>query len=98
MSVAEFVGDEVSAAGYRLCGIEVHVADSGNALSLIKKSCERASLVLVSSSMLQHIRSTELDELLVNIQPPVLVVPDVCGLQDMPDIASRINKQLGLLE
>ena len=90
MSVAEFVGDEVSAAGYRLCGIEVHVADSGNALSLIKKSCERASLVLVSS--------TELDELLVNIQPPVLVVPDVCGLQDMPDIASRINKQLGLLE
>ena len=98
MSVAEFVGDEVSAAGYRLCGIEVHIADSGNALSLIKKSCERASLVLVGSSMLQHIGSTELDELLVNIRPPVLVVPDVCGLQDMPDIASRINKQLGLLE
>ena len=35
MSVAEFIGDEVSAAGYRLCGIDVHIADSSNALALI---------------------------------------------------------------
>ena len=98
MSVAEFVGDEVSAAGYRLCGIEVHIADSANALSLIKKSCERASLVLVGSSISQYIHRTELDQLLANMQPPVLIVPDVRGLQDVPDIASRINKQLGLLE
>ena len=48
--------------------------------------------------MLQHIGTTELDELLATIQPPVLVVPDVRGLQDVPDIASRINKQLGMLE
>lgn len=98
MSVAEFIGDEVSAAGYRLCGIDVHVADKQNAWSLIKKSCERASLVLVSSSTVQQLRSSELDELLASIQPPVLVVPDVRGLHEVPDIVSRINKQLGLLE
>lgn len=98
MSVAEFIGDEVSAAGYRLCGIDVHIADEHNALSLIKKSCEHASLVLVSSRTVQHIHSTELDELLANIRPPVLVVPDVRGLQAVPDIAARLNKQLGLLE
>ena len=40
----------------------------------------------------------KLDQLLANSQPPVLVVPDVRGLQAVPDIASRINKQLGLLE
>jgi len=98
MSVAEFIGDEVSAAGYRLCGIDVHIANSSNALSLIRKSCERASLVLVGSSIAQYIHSTELDQLLAGIQPPVLIVPDVRGLQDVPDIASRIKKQLGLLE
>lgn len=98
MSVAEFIGDEVSAAGYRLCGIDVHVADAQNALSLIKKSCERASLVLVGSSTVQQIHRTELDELLAMIQPPVLVVPDVRGLHEVPDIVSRINRQLGLLE
>jgi len=98
MSVAEFIGDEVSAAGYRLCGIDVHIANSNNALSLIRECCERASLVLVGSSISQYIHRTELDRLLANIQPPVLIVPDVCGLQNVPDITSRINKQLGLLE
>ena len=98
MAVAEFIGNEVSAAGYRLCDIDVYIADSSNALSLIKQSCERASLVLVGSSTLQFIPAAELDGLLTNVEPPVLVVPDVHGLQDVPDIASRINKQLGMLE
>ena len=98
MSVAEFIGDEVSAAGYRLCGIDVRIANSSNVLSLVRESCERASLVLVGSSVSQYIPGTELDQLLANIQPPVLVVPDVRGLQDVPDIACRVNKQLGLLE
>ena len=98
MSVAEFIGDELSAAGYRLCGIEVHIANSSNALSLIREACERASLVLVGSSITQYIHGTDLDQLLAGIQPPVLIVPDVRGVTDAPDIAARINKQLGLLE
>jgi len=98
MSVAEFIGDEVSAAGYRLCGIDVHIADGSNVMPLIKEACERASLVLVSSSAVQNIHRSELDELLASIQPPVLVVPDVRGLREVPDIVSRIYKQMGMLE
>jgi vacuolar-type H+-ATPase subunit F/Vma7 len=98
MAVAEFIGDAVSAAGYRLCGVETQVADAGNALTLINHACERAELVLISSSMLPFLRAAELDQLLAKTQPPVLIVPDVRGLHDVPDIASRINRQLGLLE
>ena len=98
MLVAEFIGDAVSAAGYRLCGVETRVADRGNALKLINDACARAELVLVSSSMLPYIRAAELDELLARTQPAVLIVPDVRGLHAVPDIASRINRQLGLLE
>lgn len=98
MATAEFIGDEVSAAGYRLCGIEIHIATGNNAMQLIRQSCERASLVLVSSSMLQYIPAAELDALLAQVQPPLLVVPDVRGRHELPDITSRINKQLGLME
>lgn len=98
MAVAVFIGDEVSAAGYRLCGIESQIADRSNALPLIRQACERSSLVLVSSSVLQYLQRNELDDLFVNIAPPVLVVPDIQGLHEVPDIASRINQQLGLLE
>lgn len=98
MAVAEFIGDVVSVAAYRLCGVDSHVADRDNALTQIKQACERASLVLVSSSLLPYIRADELDDLLANTIPPVLVVPDVRGLHDVPDIAARINRQLGMLE
>lgn len=98
MAVVEFIGDEVSAAGYRLCGIDARVAVGGNALSLVTQACEHASLVLVASSVARNIPEKELDKLLENIQPPVLVVPDVRGTRDVPDIARRIHNQLGMLE
>ena len=98
MSVAEFIGDEVSAAGYRLCGIDVHITDGVDVMPLIRQVCERASLVLVSSSAVRNIGIAELDEILASSEPPVLVVPDVRGLHEVPDIVSRIHKQLGMLE
>jgi vacuolar-type H+-ATPase subunit F/Vma7 len=98
MSVTAFIGDEVSAAGYRLCGVEVHIADRSNALSLINQACKRASLVLVASSTASYLDKTQLDQLMATITPPVLVVPDVAGRQPVPDITTRIHRQLGMLE
>jgi vacuolar-type H+-ATPase subunit F/Vma7 len=98
MSVTEFIGDEVSAAGYRLCGVKVHIADRSNALSLINQACKRASLVLIGSSTAACLDNAQLDQLLANIAPPVLVVPEIAGRQSVPDITTRIHKQLGMLE
>jgi vacuolar-type H+-ATPase subunit F/Vma7 len=98
MTVAEFIGDEVSAAGFRLCGIDVHITDGKDVMSLINQARERASLVLVSSSAVQDLNRAELDALLSSIEPAVLIVPDVRGLNDVPDIVPRIHKQLGMLE
>lgn len=98
MMITEYIGDEVSAAGYRLCGVHAHSAAGHNVSSLIRQACERASLVLVGSSVVQHLQAAELDSLLASISPPVLIVPDFCGSQVVPDIATRIHKQLGMLE
>lgn len=98
MSVAEFIGDEVSAAGFRLCGIDVHITDGSDVIALIQQARERASLVLVSSSAVQELNSADLDALLADIEPPVLVVPDVRGLHEVPDIVPRVHQQLGMLE
>lgn len=98
MSVAEFIGDEVSAAGFRLCGIDVHITDGSDVIALIDKARERASLVLVSSSAVQDLNAAELDALLAGIEPVVVVVPDVRGLHEIPDIVPRIHQQLGMLE
>lgn len=98
MAITEYIGDEVSAAGYRLCGVYAHAADRHNVSSLIRQACERASLVMVGSSVAQHLHSTELDSLMASVSPPVLIMPDFCGSHAVPDIATRIHKQLGMLE
>ena len=98
MSIAEFIGDEVGAAAYRLCGVISHVADKRTAASLIGQARERGSLVLIDSSTARYLRNTELETLLASISPPVLVVPDVRGRSKVPDIALLIHKQLGMLE
>lgn len=98
MSIAEYIGDETGAAAYRLCGVNTHVADWHTASSLIEQARERASLILISSSIAQYLRSAELDALLASINPPVLIVPDVRDRSSVPDIALLIHKQLGMLE
>ena len=98
MAVAAFIGDEVTAAGYRLCGLDVYVADLSNVGHHVKQACEHASLVLIGSNVVKGLDSQQLDDLLASSEPTVLVVPDVRELEDVPDIASRIHKQLGMLE
>jgi len=98
MPVAEYIGDEISAAGYRLCGVDVHVADKHNALLLVKAACARASLVLLGSKTALYIDSKELETLMLNTQPSVMIVPDVGKLESVPDIAPLIYRQLGMLE
>jgi vacuolar-type H+-ATPase subunit F/Vma7 len=98
VSVTAFIGDEITAAGYRLCGVDVYIADRVNALLLIKQACESASLVLVSSSTAQYLTTEERAVLMERITPAVVVVPDVTAKQAVPDIATMIHKQLGMLE
>ena len=98
MSVTVFIGDELSAAGYRLCGVDTQIADSGNVVSLVEQACEYASLLLLSSSVAQTLEQAQLDALMEKLSPPVLIVPAIAGQSLMPDIAGRIHKQLGMLE
>ena len=98
MPVAVFIGDEITAAGYRLCGVEVHIADDTNVLQLVQRVSGQAAFVLVGSNVIQGLDVQQLDALLANTDTPVLVVPDVRDQAALPDIAERVHKQLGMLE
>jgi len=98
MALAVFIGDELTAAGYRLCGVDVYVADLSNVGHHVQQACEHASLVLIGSNVVKGLGSRQLGDLLASTEPPVLVVPDIRELEQVPDIAARIHKQLGMLE
>ena len=93
-----FIGDEVSAQGYRLAGLRTLVPAEGELLAVIRRGCADAPLVLIDAGLAQDIPGAMLDELLAGIAPPVVIVPRVRGAVRRSDIATRVRRQLGVLE
>jgi vacuolar-type H+-ATPase subunit F/Vma7 len=98
MPVPVYIGDEVSAAGYRLAGLDVRVPRTDELRATLRQACEEAPLVLISAELAQRLPAAELDVCLADITPPVVIVPDVHGGTGMPDLATRLRAQLGVLE
>jgi vacuolar-type H+-ATPase subunit F/Vma7 len=98
MSSPVYIGDEVEAAGYRLAGLEVRVPGRDDLLPQIHSACEQAPLVLIGSATARDIPPPELDRLLAQVTPPVVIVPDVRHRAGLPDLATRLRAQLGVLE
>jgi vacuolar-type H+-ATPase subunit F/Vma7 len=98
MKAPVYIGDEVSAAGYRLAGLQVHVPPADAVLEAVEVACDGAPLVLLGSDLASRVPAQQLDELLSRLQPAVVVVPDIRGRAGLPDMARRLRKQLGVLE
>jgi vacuolar-type H+-ATPase subunit F/Vma7 len=97
-SLPVYIGDEVSAAGFRLAGLRVRTPGAGTVTQLLEQAVLEASLVLVSAQMARQVPPAVLDRLLAAIEPCVIIIPDVYGDTPMPDLGVRIRSQLGVLE
>jgi len=98
VSVPVYIGDAVSAAGYRLAGLRVHVPDTAELLMQIEQAAADASLVLLGADLAAQLPVAALDRLLSAVAPAVVVVPDVRGQAVLPDLVNRLRQQLGVLE
>jgi vacuolar-type H+-ATPase subunit F/Vma7 len=98
VSVPIYIGDAVSAAGYRLAGLRVHVPDTAELLVQVEQATVDASLVLLGADVAAQLPVAALDRLLSGVNPAVVVVPDVRGQAVLPDLANRLRQQLGVLE
>jgi len=96
MRVPIYLGDEVTAAGYRLAGAHVRVPAPADANAAFEEARALAPLVIVSAAFAVHIDATELRAALTALQPLVLIVPDARGEIPRPDLAARLREQLGM--
>ena len=98
MGVPVYIGDVVSATGYRLAGLRVQVPDTADLLAQIEQAANDASLVLLGADLAAQLPVAALDRLLSAVSPAVVVVPDVRGQAELPDLANRLRQQLGVFE
>lgn len=98
MTTPIYIGDEVSAAGFRLAGLRIRIPEEGDYQQALDWAMDQGPLVLISAAVANEIPVQILDNYLSSISPAVIVVPDVHGNAPMPDLSTRLRRQLGVQE
>lgn len=95
MTAPIYLGEETSAAGWRLAGVRVALLEEGDEAMALATARAHAPLVLVSVAVAARIPEAALRAAQAALTPLTLVVPDLSGLP-VPDLSARLRHQLGL--
>lgn len=92
-----YIGDEATAAGYRLAGALTRVPERAEAAETFHRAlADGSSLVLLSAALTDAVNPGDLSAALLGEQPLVAVVPDIHGRHPSPDIAREVRLALGI--
>lgn len=92
---AGFVGDELSASGYRLAGARVWIAEPAGVVEAFEQARTACRVVLITTDLAARLPARVLGRARASVEPLVLVVPGAAGA-DMPDLAEAARRQLGI--
>jgi vacuolar-type H+-ATPase subunit F/Vma7 len=92
-----YIGDEVTAAGYRLAGAEARVPVPSETGEVFRRACsDGADVILLSAALAPEIDPGELSAALIAEAPLVAIVPDAFGRCPPPDVARDVRLALGI--
>jgi vacuolar-type H+-ATPase subunit F/Vma7 len=93
---AIFIGDELTAAGFRLTGIETLVPAPADARTVFAGACARTDCVVITAGLAQHIPMADLEAALLAEKPIVAVISDIRSQTLPPDLTRRLRDTLGI--
>jgi len=98
MTAPVFIGDEISAAGFRLAGVRIRTPQPEELLKVIEWACNNTSLILITSEFAAMLPTNEYERFVSQESPAVLVVSDVRAKSTEEDLNKRLRTQLGIVE
>ena len=97
MTRVHYIGDEATAAGYRLAGADVRVPSGDEVVDAFRRARESdAELILLSAQLAATLPAAELEAAVLGSRPLVAIVPDVHGRYAAPDVARDVRLALGI--
>lgn len=91
-----FIGDELTATGFRLAGATVFVVSPDEAPDALRAARESSELVLIAAAHARAIGADLLDEALLSVRPLTLIVEDILSRQPPPDLERAMRRALGV--
>lgn len=96
MAAVAFIGDELTATGFRLAGARVWIVPPEVAAEALRAAREDASLVLIAPAHARQVPGDELEAALRSFDPLTLVVDDVLERDVPPDLEQAMRGALGV--
>jgi vacuolar-type H+-ATPase subunit F/Vma7 len=97
MAQVVYLGDEATAAGMRLAGVQAPVADPDDALAVVERAqADGADLILLAAPFAARVPVAALERILAQEYPLVAIAPDVFGRGAPPDLAHLVRGALGI--
>lgn len=98
MSRCALLADEVTAAGFRLAGVETHVPDGKELAHQFERLCAEADLVLVTAEVAERLPAGVLARMQRTSAVLVQVIGDVRGRREPAELGAQLRRQLGMAE
>lgn len=96
MGNAIFIGDELSAAGFRLTGTETIVAAPEEAGAALADARKQAALVIMTAELADRVPPAELEAAMLAETPTLAIIPDVLFRAAPPDLGKKLRSVLGI--
>lgn len=96
MARLAFIGDELTAAGFRLAGASTHTPDKPQTSEVFARVSQECELLLMTAAYAQALPPDVLQAALRESEPLVLIVPDVLGAHRPPDLVREVDRALGI--
>ena len=96
MTVPVFIGDEVTASGWRLIGARAVVVDVDTVARSFEAALIDTELLLITAACAAWLDGAMLDAAVRRAQPLILVVPDAADRRAPPDLDRQVDRVLGI--
>ena len=96
MAGVAFIGDELTASGFRLAGARVFIVSVDETAAAFDAAREVASLVLIGPSHAAALPAAGLATALGSFAPLTLVVDDILEREAPPDLEQLMRRALGV--
>ena len=84
-----FIGDEVTAAGFRLAGVRVRTPDDEELLRVVDWAQRNAMLIFITAEYATKLSQERQNHLLSQHQPAVVIIPDIRSNTPVQDLTQE---------
>ena len=91
-----FIGDEITATGYRQAGVRTHPVAAGKATKAVERALEDTELLLISPTCADELGAERLRAIMRRARPLLVIVPDAAGQSALPDVDAAVDRVLGI--